>query len=122
MVDNWQPTLFGCKDFKVIEIPASWFLLNMLFISQKKGQEKTRFMSFDDCAELVKKMKLKINLKAALWFLHHGMGVLLYYEHVQELNDIVIFDKQVVFDSATKLIINSYKQTTDETQYNTCAF
>lgn len=42
--------------------------------------------------------------KLALWFLHHYAGVLMYFPGLPKLNDI-----QVVYDSITNLIVNTWK-------------
>ena len=44
-------------------------------------------------------------IKVALWFLHHHAGVLMHFPDVPQLNDLVILDNQVVYDSITKLIL-----------------
>ena len=45
----------------------------------------------------------------ALWFLHHYAGVLMYFPDLPELKDTVICNNQVVYDSATNLIVNTFK-------------
>ena len=47
--------------------------------------------------------------KLALWFLHHYAGVLMYFPKLKELKDTVICDTQVVYDSTTNLIVNTFK-------------
>ena len=47
--------------------------------------------------------------KVALWFLHHHAGVLMYFPNLPELVDTVICDTQVVYDSATNLIVNTFR-------------
>ena len=42
-------------------------------------------------------------------FLHHYAGVLMYFPELEELKDTVICDTQVVYDSATNLIVNTFK-------------
>ena len=42
--------------------------------------------------------------KVALWFLHHHAGVMMYFPNVPLLQDLVILDTQVVYDSVTFLI------------------
>ena len=47
--------------------------------------------------------------KSALQFLHHYAGVLMYFPELEELKDTVICDTQIVYDSATNLIVNTFK-------------
>ena len=92
------------KSFKKIEIPASWLLLSLQIRSKS-----LRTMSLEDCEELAGKMKISPpELQHALWFLHHHVGVLLYYPEIESLKGTVICDMQVVFDSATNLIKNTF--------------
>lgn len=95
------------ENFEKIPIPAPWLLLNLFARYTKK-----KVMTLKDCHHFVNEQNLEMSVKEvenALWFLHHGIGTLLYYPELEELKDIVIFDKQVVFDSATNLIITTYK-------------
>ncbi len=47
--------------------------------------------------------------KVALWFLHHYAGVLMYFPKLEELKDTVICISQIVYDSATNLIVDTFK-------------
>jgi GTPase SAR1 family protein len=92
------------KDFcKPLPIPASWFILSLCLRIHKSPT-----MSLTDCEALARKLKIdpKKDLKLALWFLHHGAGVLHYYpeEEVPEVKDIVFCRAQVVYNCVTKII------------------
>jgi hypothetical protein len=92
------------KDFcKPLPVPASWFILSLCL-----RIHKSPIMSLRDCEALARKLKidLKEELKLALWFLHHGAGVLHYYpeEEVPEVKDIVFCRVQVVYNCVTKII------------------
>ena len=45
--------------------------------------------------------------KVALWFLHHHAGVIMYFPNVCLLQDLVILDTQVVYDSVTFLVLRT---------------
>ena len=45
--------------------------------------------------------------KVALWFLHHHAGVMMYFPNVPLLQDLVILDTHVVYDSVTFLILRA---------------
>ena len=92
------------KSFEKIDIPASWLLLS-LYIRSKE----VRTMSLEECEALAVKVEIDPSeLQLALWFLHHNVGVLLYYPEVDALKGTVICDIQIVFDSATNLIRNTF--------------
>ena len=93
------------KHFKKLPIPASWLVLSLCL---RKREERT--------ASLGSVLQLAGNLgmaekeaKLALWFLHHHAGVLMYFPNLTELKDTVICDTQVVYDSATNLIVDTFK-------------
>ena len=92
------------KHFKKLSIPAAWLVLSLCL---RKREERT--------ASLVSVLQLAGELgmseretKSALWFLHHHAGVLMYFPNLAELKDTVICDTQVVYDSATNLIVDTF--------------
>ena len=92
------------KCFERVMIPASWLLFSLYMRSKK-----VRTMSLKECEKLAKKAGISPSeLQEALWFLHHRVGVLLYYPEVEALKGTVICDIQVVFDSASNLIRNTF--------------
>ena len=92
------------NSFRKIPIPASWLVLSLHIRSKK-----LRTMTLSECERMASNVGIHPNdLKEVLWFLHHHMGVLLYYPELEELESTVICDIQVVFDSATKLIKNTF--------------
>ncbi len=92
------------ESFVKISIPAAWLVLS-LYLRKKKF----RTISLKECQELAGKLKINPEeLQDALWFLHHRVGVLLYYPEVEAMRDTVICQMQVVFDSASNLIRNTF--------------
>ena len=92
------------KNFKKIEIPVAWLVLSFCIRSAKH-----RTISLQKCEELAGKLNIgPEELQEALWFLHHCVGLLLYYPKLDALKDTVICDIQVVFDSASNLIKNTF--------------
>ena len=90
------------KDFcKPLPIPASWFVLSLCL-----RLHSSPTMSLPDCKILARKLKIDTDkeLQFALWFLHHGAGVLHYYSEVPEVKDIVFCRAQVVYNCVTKII------------------
>ena len=92
------------QSFEKVKIPASWLALGLQIRAEKK-----QTMSLEDCEKLARKVRISpSDLLHALWFLHHRVGVLLYYPELEALKGTVICDIQVVYDSATNLIKNVF--------------
>ena len=92
------------NNFKKIEIPVAWLVLSFCIRSAKY-----RIISLQKCEELAGKLNIDPEeLQEALWFLHHCVGLLLYYPELDALKGTVICDIQVVFDSASNLIKNTF--------------
>ena len=105
-IDEIQNILMNIieRSFKKIAIPASWLMLSLLIRTRK-----VRLMELKECEKLAGKLNISPEeLQHALWFLHYGVGVLLYYPDVPELKDTVICEMQALFDSVTHLIKKTY--------------
>ena len=93
------------KHFKKLRIPAAWLMLSLCLRKRDK-----RIASLQSCLELAERLGMTAaETKTALWFLHHHAGVLMYFPNLPELNDTVICNIQIVFDSVTNLIIKAFK-------------
>ena len=90
------------QEFDNWPIPASWLMFSIFL--RKIGK---RTMSLSQCHEVGNRLNVK-NTDEALWFLHHCVGILMHFPEIEEIKDIVICDPQVVFDSVTNLILNSF--------------
>ena len=90
------------QEFDNFPIPASWLMFNIFL--RKMGN---RTMSLLQCHEIADRLEVK-DTDEALWFLHHYVGTLMHFPDVEEIKDVVICDPQVVFDSVTDLILNSF--------------
>ena len=91
--------------FKKLSIPAAWLVLSLCL---RKREERTA--SLQSVLQLAGDLGIpEKEAKLALWFLHHYAGVLMYFPKLEELKDTVICDTQVVYDSATNLIVNTFK-------------
>ena len=90
--------------FPKIKVPASWFALSLYIRSLER-----RMLSLEECQQLASEVGIdKEELQHVLWFLHYHMGVILYFPQVKALKSTVIRDMQVLFDSATHLIKNTF--------------
>ena len=86
--------------FPRTKIPIAWLVLNLCIRSTK-----LRIMPLSDCKKLAQKLNIgPEELQDALKFLHHFVGLLLYYPELEALKYTVICDIQIVFDSASNLI------------------
>ena len=91
------------QEFDDFSIPASWLMFSIFL--RKMGK---RILSLSQCHWIGDRLEVE-NTDEALWFLHHCVGTLMHFPDMEELKDIVICDLQVVFDSVTDLILNSFK-------------
>ena len=91
------------QEFDDFPIPASWLMFSIFLRKMDK-----RTLSLLQCKEIAGRLKVK-NTDEALWFLHHCVGTLMYFPDIEELKDVVICDPQLIFDSVTDLILNSFK-------------
>ena len=95
------------NSFDRIPIPASWLVLSLMIRHETREQDVPT-MNLEDCKEIAAKLNIDSNeLQTALWFLHHGFGVLLYYP-VEGLKDIVFCKIQEVFNGVTNFIKKAY--------------
>ena len=93
------------KHFKKLSIPAAWLVLSLCL---RKREERTA--SLGSVLQLAGDLGMsERETKSALWFLHHHAGVLMYFPNLAELKDTVICDTQVVYDSATNLIVDTFR-------------
>ena len=93
------------KHFKKLSIPAAWLVLSLCL---RKREERTA--SLGSVLRLAGDLGMsERETKSALWFLHHHAGVLMYFPNLAELKDTVICDTQVVYDSATNLIVDTFR-------------
>ena len=91
------------RHFKPLRIPAVWLLLNLCL-----RMNKARTASMKSVLELSSQFNMSAyETKVALWFLHHHAGVMMYFPNVPLLEDLVILDSQVVYDSVTFLILRA---------------
>ena len=90
------------QEFDNFPIPASWLMFNIFL--RKMGN---RTLSLLQCHEIGDRLEVK-DTDEALWFLHHCVGTLMHFSDVEEIKDVVICDPQIVFDSVTDLILNSF--------------
>ncbi len=91
------------RHFKKLKIPAVWLLFSLCL-----RMREVRTASLETCLALSHAFNMTpYETRAALWFLHHHAGVLMYFPSVPGLEDLVIIDIQVVYDSITGVILKA---------------
>ncbi len=91
------------QHFEKLKIPAVWLLFSLCL-----RMREVRTASLETCLALSHALNMTPHeTKTALWFLHHHAGVLMYFPRVPYLEDIVIIDIQVVYDSITSVILKA---------------
>ena len=88
-----------------IEVPLPWLVSSLAF-----RLLQVPVISYDQCTSIASECGIDTpeELKEALWFLHHKVGFIRYFESVPELRDVVILDPQLLFDKITELISNTF--------------
>ena len=104
-VKKIQKLLEKCmtRCYKELRIPVVWLLFSLIL-----RKKKQRTATLEDCMHLSRSLKMtSYETKVALWFLHHHAGVMMYFPNIPELENLVILDIQVVYDSVTILIVRA---------------
>ena len=92
------------RHFQKLKIPASWLVLSLFL--RKRERKTADIQSVRKIAEGLGMSE--VDTEVALWFLHHHAGVLMYFPELEELKDTVICDTQIVYDSVSHLIVNTF--------------
>ncbi len=91
------------KHFRRLKIPAVWLLFSLCL-----RMREVRTASLETCLALSHAFNMTpYETTVALWFLHYYAGVLMYFPSVPGLEDLVIIDIQVVYDSITGVIFKT---------------
>ena len=89
--------------FKKLKIPGAWLLFSLCLRTKS-----SKIANIKDCMEMSHLFNMTTyETKVALWFLHHHAGVLMYFPNIPVLEDLVILDVQVVYDSVSLLILRA---------------
>ena len=93
------------RNFCELPVPASWCAFSLKLRKSKKSLHllDACFKIAQDCG-----IKDREDFKSVLWFLHHRVGVIMYYPEVEGLGNIIITDLQLVFDRITQLITSCF--------------
>ena len=92
------------KHFSATPIPAAWLMFRIVLHLLRKP-----VLSLAQCRTIARKLSMRTSVEEALWFFHHNIGNLMYYSDIPSMQDTVICDPQVIFDSVSELIINRFR-------------
>ena len=88
-----------------IEVPLPWLVLSLALRCLQ-----IPIISYEQCLSIASECGIdtRDELNEALWFLHTKVGVLRYFENVDELRDIVILEPRLIFGNITELISSTF--------------
>ena len=89
--------------FSATPIPAAWLMFRIVLHLLCKP-----VLSLQQCQAIARKLSMPTSVEEALWFFHHNIGNLVYYSDIPSMQDTVICDPQVIFDSVSELIIDRF--------------
>ena len=90
--------------FPATRIPVSWLMFRIVLHLLNKP-----IVSLAQCEEIAKQLSMTSPVQESIWFFHHDIGSLMHYSNIPSMEDTVICNPQVIFDSISKLIIERFK-------------
>ena len=91
------------------DIPAPWLVFDFVLHSYARSKKLHRVEKIK-CSEIARECGVKDDeFDVVLRYLHSTAGTLLYYSDIPELNNCVITDFQLIFDSISKIIIQRFE-------------
>ncbi len=88
--------IFRIKYTSKVLLPVKWLILSL-----RMRMREEPMMTFKECEKLARRLEINsTDLKEALWYFHHVMGIILYYEDL----DMVISNVNILFNSIKELI------------------
>ena len=93
------------KEF-TISCPCSWLVFSLVLRAKHKSSQ---VLSYNECFTVAQSCGIssRTDLNKALLFIHHRLGLVRYFP-VDELNNRVIIDPHIMFDTITKLIVDTF--------------
>ena len=93
------------KEF-TIQCPCSWLVFSLVL---RAKHESSQVLRYNECFTVAQSCGIssKDDFHNALLFIHHILGLIRYFP-VEGLNDRVIVDPHVMFDTISKLIVETF--------------
>ena len=97
-----------------VQCPSTWLIFSLVLRAKHKSSQ---ILSYQDCFTIAQECGIsdRAELNNALVFIHTRLGLLRYF-CVEELNRLVVIDPQILFDTITKLIVETF--TSDHAKIN----
>ena len=94
--------------FESQDVPAPWLVFD--FVLHKLAEmKKLCKLRKSDCKDIAHVCGITEDINGVLHYLHYEAGTLLYYSDIPGLNEYVITDFQLIFDSISKIIIQYFE-------------
>ena len=85
-------------------IPASWLLFSTFLRKMNRD-----VLTIEQCQQIAQKLYIPSDhTKHVLWYLHHHIGILMYYKKEDVKEDIVICQPEALFMIVSELILNAF--------------
>ena len=93
------------KEF-TITCPSTWLIFSLIL---RAKHESSRVLSYYDCLVIAKQCGIMdgMELNKALLFIHSTLGLVRYF-CVDKLNELVVIDPQILFDTFTTLLTEMF--------------
>ena len=100
-----QQAVERCEEFTV-KCPSTWLIFSLILRAKHKSNQ---VLSYNDCFTIAQRCGIsdRAELNDALFFIHTRLGLVRYF-CVKELNKLVVIDPQILFDTITKFIVNTF--------------
>ena len=93
--------------FRPVELPSSWLFFHLLL--RHRYENSPGVCTLADCRALAKGCGLdEDDVPQVLRYIHRCLGTILFYQEVQGLNELVICDPNVLFESIYQLVAVSF--------------
>ena len=90
------------------DVPAPWLVFD--FVLHKLAEmKKLCKLGKSDCKDIALVCGITEDINGVLHYLHYEAGTLLYYSDIPGLNEYVITDFQLIFDSISRIIIQYFE-------------
>ena len=93
------------KEF-TIKCPSTWLIFSLILRAKHKSSQ---VLSYSECFTIAQGCGIsdRAELNHALFFIHTRLGLIRYFS-VKELNTLVVINPQILFDTITKLIVETF--------------
>ena len=100
-----QEAIERYKEF-TIKCPSTWLIFSLVLRAKHKSSQ---VLSYSECFNIARDCGIsdREELNDALFFIHTRLGLLRYF-CVKELNELVVVDPQILFDTITKLVVKTF--------------